>query len=277
MLGYALVKYSKDFNRLTPSFAWLAVVIPLSILPCYTQIDIEEPYAAEYLKKNPQFYIEGATALQNNFTYIDNMPKAEKWYTELPVLSEDFMDLTGAKESMYNNYNSVALEILFKLKTKYPFWDEPRYLISNVYSRSRQFDKARAELDTCLILKPYHYDNVLGDYRYYRDINNFITAIEKAKFALKYYRDDNTIRSDLVIYYYRANMFSQADSLSDVMIYEDKTLPYPNAIKGFLSEKDLKPIEAINHYNIFIEFAPDAPEAPYIQVRIDSLMAQLEK
>lgn len=275
LLGYLLLKSKNDFKKFASSFAWAAIVIPLSIIPCYTRLNIEVPYVDNFLKKNSRFYIDAGTAIQNSYTYLDNYDKANQWYNEMPVLSEDFMDLQSGKELIAGNHYSEALEVFFKLKTKYPFWPEPRYLISNIYINSSQFAQARAELDTCLMLNPYYIDHVIGDYRYYKDVNDFHEAIRKSLKALEIYSSNNTIKSDLAIYYFRAGLYKQADSLCKYLILEDKTLPYPYIVSGFLSETKRQPAEALKYYRNFLELSPNSKEAPVAQRRIDSLEVRL--
>ena len=54
--------------------------------------------------------------------------------------SRDFLDLTAAGEYGYAKMYPEAMKLLYQLKTKAPFWGEPRYQIASLLIQQKSLD-----------------------------------------------------------------------------------------------------------------------------------------
>lgn len=255
----------------------IAVIIPVSVLPFYTNIDIANSFAKDYLKKNQIYYMEVGTALQDSYFFKEDFDKANYWYTGLPDFSSDYLDFVAAGELAHGQYYSESVKKLFALKTKYPFWGEPRYLLAQTQLTRQQFSIAKAEIDTLLMLNPYHIDYNRLLYEYYRDNNNFPRGLVVLNDILEFAPDNKTILEDKAICLYRLQDYKQADSISRHLIEIDPSLAFPYLIQGFIAEINKDTTRAISNYKSFTRLAPDEPETPAIRKRLNSLVvSQME-
>ncbi|HKK21666.1 MAG TPA: hypothetical protein VJ983_09350 [candidate division Zixibacteria bacterium] len=260
--------------------AGLALLVPLSIMPVYSRIGYADGYIRSFLDRHPFYWYEGGTAMRDAYFYKEDNPEkpnANRWDQAIPVESQDYLDLTAAKEYILAKQYSNALEKLFKLKTKYRYWVEPRLLIAAVQSNQGRYDLAKPEIDTCLMINPYDKASLISRYRYYLNINDIPGAITEVKKAIAVYPHDNEMKADLAIYWYRAHDFKTADSLAASLIQTDSTLAYPHLIRGFIAELKNEPRRAIRFYQDFINLAPDAQEVPQIRKKLNSLILEEQK
>ncbi len=266
-------------NSLTIA-AGLALLVPLSIMPVYSRIAYADGYIQSFLDSHPYFWNEGGTAVRDAYFYHEDdptKPNANRWDQAIPVESEDYLDLTAAKEYMLAQQYSNALQKLYKLKTKNRYWLEPRFLIATVQSKQGRYDLAKPEIDTCLMINPYDKASLVSRYRYYLDINDIPRAVDEVSKAIDIYPNDNEMKADLAIYWYRSRNFKAADSLSVSLIARDSTLAYPYLIRGFIAELKNEPKQAIEFYQSFISLAPDAPETPQVRKKLNNLVLDQRK
>ncbi len=257
--------------------AVFSLFIPLVILPSYIHINTAEKQVENFLEKNSQFYIEGSTALQDSYFYMKKLDKANYWYINLPKKSRDYLDLTAAGEFNYAKMYPEALRLYRQLKLKYPFWGEPRYQIASIKINQKQFNLARPELDSCLMINPYAKPYLKLDYAYYRDMSNFLKAKEKILYALSIYPNDYDIQTDLAIIYYRLGDIKSADSTAREVISKAPSQAYAYLIRGFIAEIQKQPTRAIEFFKQYIKLAPDEPETPDIRKRLNNLIIEQQK
>lgn len=275
LLSLLALEHKLSVGRLK-AIALIVLIIPLSLWPVYNRLDYAADYFRDYMDKNPRFYIEGCTAVQDSYHYQNNIEEANRWFQLLPKVSSDFMDLTVAREKISSNKEYMSVSHLTKLITKLPFMTEPRFLLANVFQRQRNYDMARPQIDTVVMLEPYNIENLKLDYRYYRDVGNFTTGIKKAEEARALYPDNLEIREDLAILHYRAGNYVIAEAMCDSLIFDYPQRPYPQLVKGFVLEIKKDMVKAAQHYQRFLDLAPNAGEHDIIQNRLDSLMKMLE-
>ncbi len=254
--------------------ALFSLFIPLITLPSYTNIDIAEKQIEVFLEKNHHFYIEGSTALQDSYFQTGEIDKANYWYLNLPKRSRDFLDFTAASEYTYAKMYPEALRLYYQLKIKSPFWGEPRYQIASILITQKQFNLARPEIDTCLMISPYEKDFLKLDYSYYRDLGDFNKAKEKVFDALLIYPNDYDMQTDLAIIYYRLKDIVNADSTAKEVLRQDPSQTYAYLIRGFIAEIKKQPKQAIAFFKEFVRLAPDEPETPDIRKRLNNLILQ---
>jgi len=113
-------------------------------------------------------------------------------------------------------------------------------------------------------------------YRYYRDVQSYPQALDGIKRTLQVYPQDDDIKTDLMIVYYRSGAFQTADSLADALLTADSTLPYPYLIKGLIAERQKNPQTAISLYEKFIALAPDEPDTPAIKEQLNKLKQNIK-
>ena len=267
-----LLLYIKESKKLLQSIAVLGLFVPLFILPTYTHIENAEKHVAPYLEKNHHFYIEGATAIQDSYFYLKKIDQANYWYTNLPKLSRDFLDNTAAGEYTYARMYPEALKLYYQLKSKFPYWGEPRAQIASISMAQNRFQIARAEIDTCLMINPYAKEFITLDYSYYRNIGSFLKSKEIILQALELFPNDFDMQTDLAVAYYRLGAMKEADSVATYVIQNDTTQAFAYLIRGFVSELNKNPDAAIEFFKQFIKLAPDEPETPQIRKRLNDLI-----
>ena len=266
-----LINQSKQHLKFAALFA---VCIPLTTLPSYIDIDTAEKQVEKFLENNHPFYIEGSTALQDSYFQMGELDKANYWYLNLPKRSRDYLDITAAGEFSYAKMYPEALRLYYQLKTKAPFWGEPRYQIATILMKQKQYNLARSEIDTCLLINPYEKEYLKLDYAYYRDVSNFNLAKEKLLYTLKYYPNDFSIQTDLAIIYYRLKDIVNSEQTASNVIAQDSTQAYAYLIKGFIAEIKQQPSQAITSFKKFVKYAPEEPETPDIRKRLNNLILQ---
>ncbi len=267
-------------SKATGLVAALAFLVPFSIMPVYSRIEYADGYIQAYLNKNPSYWYEGGAAVRDAYFYHEEdpqKPNANKWDQKIPIQSQDYLDLTAAKEYILAQMYPEALQKLYKLKAKNRYWIEPRFLIVTVQNKIGRYDLAKPEIDSCLMINPYDKACLVSLYRYYLNTNDIPRAIDEVNRVIKIYPHDNELKADLAIYLYRSRDFKAADSLSAELIAQDTTLAYPYLIRGFIAELKNEPRIAIPYYEAFIKKAPDAEETPQIRKKLNKLVLDLKK
>ncbi len=266
-----LIQQSKQQLKYVCVFA---LFVPLLTLPSYTHIDIAEQQVGDYIEKNHYFYIEGATALQDSYFHLKSFDKANKWYISLPKKSRDYLDLTAAGEFNYAKMYSKSLLLYNQLKTKAPYWGEPRFHIASIHIAQKRFKLARPEIDTCLLISAYEKEYLKLDYKYYLEMGDFTKAKDRVLYALLYHPNDFDIKTDLAIVYYRLKDITNAKKTASEVIAQDPSQAYAYLILGFVAEIQKQPTEAIKNFKLFIKQAPEEPETPGIRKRLNNLILQ---
>jgi len=163
--------------------------------------------------------------------------------------------------------------VLYAEIARNPFWSAPREMLVAIQLSLGRYDRAKIQLDTCLMMEPNKKVNLNNLYRYYRDTHNLPKAHEIALYQHELYSDDPEIETDLMIINYRLGDFNTADSLADHLIEQNAELPFPWLIKGFIKENNQQMNEAVEFFNKFVTLGPNEVETPEIQAKIDSLQA----
>lgn len=262
--SYKSLKYAAVF----------AILVPLLTLPSYVHIDTAEKQVETFLENNHHFYIEVSTALQDSYFYNKELDKANYWYINLPKISRDFLDITAAGEFSFAGMYPEALRLYYQLKTKFPFWGEPRFQIASILIKQRHFKLARPEVDSCLMIAPFEKEYLKLDYGYYLDMGDFNKAKEKVLYAISVYPNDYSIQTDLAIIYYRLRDIKKADSTASEIIIQDPSQAYAYLIRGFIAEIKKQPVQSIAFFKEFIRLAPEEPETPEIRKRLNNLILQ---
>lgn len=253
------------------------VTFPLSYLPSYVRIAEADSYITGYLEKHDSFYLSGCLVFRDAYFYRKELDEANAWEWKLPVKSPDYLNIRGVRELAMAGEDAEALRTLHKMIAQNPPWSEPRALLASIQMKLGRFRLAKPQIDTCLMLDPYKKEHLINLYRYYRDVQSYPQALDGIKRALQIYPQDDDIKTDLMIVYYRSGAFQTADSLANVLLIADSTFPYPYLIKGFIAELQKNPQAAISLYEKFIALAPDSPDTPTIMERLNELKWEIEE
>jgi tetratricopeptide (TPR) repeat protein len=262
--------HSRD--RLVALLAAVCLIFPLGYLPSYLCIAKADPYVTDYLEKHDSFYLDGCLAFRDAYFYRKELDEANAWEWKLPKKSPDYLNLEGVKALAAQGEEAEALRTLYKIIAKNPYWSEARAVFVSIQMKLGRYALAKPQIDTCLMLEPYRKEYLMNLYRYYRDIQSYPQALKSIKKVLKIFPDDLEPRTDLMIVYYRSGALQTADSLADALLAADSSLPYPYLIKGFIAERHNERQAAIALYKKFVALAPNEPDTPAIQERLNELM-----
>ncbi len=252
------------------------LVFPLSYLPGYIRIARADPYVTSYLEKHDSFYLSGCLSFRDAYFYRKELDQANAWEQKLPLKSPDYLNIRGCGELALAGEDAEALRTLHKMIAQNPYWSEPRALVASIQMKLGRYKLAKPQIDTCLMLDPYKKDHLVNLYRYYRDVQSYPQALDGIKRTLQVYPQDDDIKTDLMIVYYRSGAFQTADSLADALLTADTTLPYPYLIKGLIAERQKNPQTAISLYEKFIALAPDEPDTPAIKEQLNKLKQNIK-
>jgi tetratricopeptide (TPR) repeat protein len=256
--------------------AVMALLIPAAYLPTYLRIAQADGYITEYLEKHEFYYMNGCLAFRDAYFYRKEFDNADQWEWKMPVKSQDYLNLRGARDLSLSGEDNSALRSLYQMIIKNPYWTEPRALLASIQLKLGRYRLAKPHIDTCLMLEPYKKDHLINLYRYYRDLQNFPEALKTIKKAEEYYPSDPEVKTDLMIAYYRSGAFQTADSLADELLATDSSRPFPYLIKGLIAEVQKNPKAAIPFYRKFIKLAPNEPETPAIREKLNKLTTELQ-
>jgi len=268
---------NQGHNRLLAVLAAVCLIFPLSYLPNYVRIAKADPYVTDYLDKHDSFYLDGCLAFRDAYFYRKELDEANAWEWKLPSKSPDYLNLEGVKALATQGEEAEALRTLYKIIAKNPYWSEARAVFVSIQMKLGRYALAKPQIDTCLMLEPYRKEYLMNLYRYYRDIQSYPQALKSIKKALKIFPDDLDLRTDLMIVHYRSGAPQTADSLADVLLAADSTLPYPYLIKGLIAERRNERQAAISLYKKFVALAPNEPDTPAIQERLNELIWEMEE
>ena len=273
---YELQK-SSHHDRVLAILAAICLIFPLSYLPNYLRIAKADPYVTDYLEKHESFYMQGCLAFRDAYFYRKELDQANAWEWKLPRVSHDYLNLEGAKSLSMQGQDAEALRTLHKVIVQNPYWSDARSVFVGIQMKMGRYHLAKPQIDTCLMLEPFRKEYMINLYRYYRDIQNYPEALKSIKRTLKLFPGDNDIKTDLMVVHYRSGAYLVANSLADTLLATDSTLPYPYLIKGLLAEIRKDPQAAITHYKKFITLAPNEPDTPPIQERLNELIWEMEE
>ncbi|MGH8015729.1 MAG: tetratricopeptide repeat protein, partial [Candidatus Zixiibacteriota bacterium] len=257
--------------RLPAIMAVMAIFLPLSIAPVYSRISVADKYIDNFLEENPDRFIPAGLAMRDAYFYKRDFDNANRWEQLLPVKSQDYLGFIGAGNLVLRSEFDGALEELYRLKTKYPAWIQPRFLLSEVQLHLRQFDRAKAEIDTLLMLEPFNIKHHSSLIKYYITNRNYTDALAATNEALDIFSDDKALLVDKLTALYGTGQFQHTDSLARELIRIDSNLADPYLFKGIVLERSGNRQLAVRDYEKFLKLAPDSPDAPEIRKRLNAI------
>jgi tetratricopeptide (TPR) repeat protein len=264
-------------NQLLAVLAAVCLTFPLSYLPSYVRIAKADSYVTDYLDKHDSFYLDGCLAFRDAYFYRKELDEANAWEWKLPSKSPDYLNLEGVKALATQGEEAEAFRTLYKIIAKNPYWSEARAVFVSIQMKLGRYALAKPQIDTCLMLEPYRKEYLMNLYRYYRDIRSYPQALKSIKKVLKIFPGDYELKTDLMIVYYRSGAPQTADSLADALLAADSTLPYPYLIKGLIAERHNERQAAISLYKKFVALAPNEPDTPALQERLNELIWETEE
>ncbi len=278
ILAAAAVRLALDraeaTSRLPAMMAVMAVFLPLSFAPVYSRIGVADAAVANYLESNKDYYIPVALGMRDAYFFDKNFDKANQWEHILPIKSQDYLGFLGSSDLAKRGEYDGAVEELYRLKTKYPYWTEPRMLISLVQLYVGQLDRAKAEIDTLLMLDPYKKSYHQSRVNYYFKSKNYNEALAASEQALHTFSNDRDFMVDKMTALYNTGNIAETDSLARDLIRIDSNLAYPYMFKGLILDRSGNKLQAIRDYEKFLKLSPDAPDAPDIRKRLNTLVIE---
>ncbi len=259
-------------TRLLALVAVLSIAFLFSYLPVYSNITLSDKYVSNYFDKYPAYYTRTGLAFRDAYFLKKDFDNANKWDIGMRIKSTDYLALSGAKNLAERGEFTPALEELFRLKTKYPSWTEPRALISAVLQRLGQFEAAKAEIDTLLLLQPFNKKHHHTLFNYFNSRRSYLQALETTNNALKIFSDDKKLLVDKMTALFYTSNYSGADSLARELIRIDSLLPYPYMFRGLIMEQRNNFTGAVRNYEKFIKLTPDNPDTPAIRKKLNALV-----
>ncbi len=259
-------------GRLPALSAAAALLLPFAYLPVYSFISNADSYAKKYFDENPSYYISGGLAMRDAFFYGKDFDKANEWEQMLPVKSPDYLGFDGAQQLALRGQFDAAAEELYRLKIKYPFWIEPRVLLTEVQLKVGRLVNAKAEIDTLLLLEPYKRKHHRTLIKYCFASRNYDSALTAANLALDIFSDDRELLVDKMTALYSTRQFEKTDSLARDLIRIDSNLASPYMFKGLVLERSGNKELAQRYYEQFLKLSPDSPDAPEIRKRLNAIV-----
>ncbi len=263
-------------GRLPALAAVLALFFPFAYMPVFSYISQTDSYVKNYFDAHPEYYISGGLAMRDSYFYDKNFDKANEWEQMLSVKSQDYLGFLGTQDLALGGKFDAAVEELYRLKAKYPYWVEPRALLSEAQLQVGQFVKAKAEIDTLLMLEPYKRSHHRSLTKYYFASRNYSEALTAAERALNIFSGDPDLLIDKMTALYSTGQFEKTDSLARDLIRMDSNLAYPYMFKGLVLERSGNKLLAQRCYEQFLKFSPDSPDAPEIRKRLNAIVVGLK-
>jgi len=269
-----LYKASADKSnmRIIGAVAAMTLILPLSHLNLYTNINTAEKYVETYLDKHDSYWFSGIPSYRDSYFYLKDLDKANYWEGLYKVKSPDYLNLNGAKEIADNGLFAEAINSLNNQILKNPYWTAPRTLYATIQMNSDYNRFAKPQIDTALMLDPYDKTSRKLLYSYYRNIEDYFNAKIHNDSCILFYPNDPEIKTDQMIINFRAGNLNVADSISNYLLAIDSTMPYPYIIKGFLTERQGNAEGAVAYYNKFLRLDPSDADTTIIRIRRDRLL-----
>lgn len=265
----------RSATRLVSLLALVSIMIPISYLPTYTNIERADGHLADYLEQHNDLYQEGCFAFRDAYFHNGNLDQANAWEWKVPTYSLEYKGLQGCYDLAARDDEAEAIRILNHMIAEDPYWTGPRSLLVSIQMKMNRYELAKPHIDTCLILEPYHKDFHIHLYSYYRESRRFDKAIESIQRAMELFPNDNNIVADLGFAFCRIRAFDRADSIATKLLVEFPDEPLAHSLKATVYEIHGELKNAIFHYQRFIELAPDDPDVPAARKQIDLLHQRL--
>lgn len=256
--------------------AGMAILIPLAVIPAYTRIAIADPYATEYFDYRPTYYQSGSIAMRDAYFFRKDLDPANQWDWKLPVKSPGELLLRGARNMANDGQVAPAINEVYRLTIKYPYWVDPFAYLAQLQLGVGQFERAKEAIDHALALDPYNAEYLRTLYQYYRDTQQYQLALETIDRVLYLKSGDQEALIDRMIVLYRSQSLDDAFTLANELLTENPALSYPHFIRGlvFESRNDIK--SALKDYETFLELDPEEAQLYNLQERVDAMKEALE-
>jgi len=257
--------------QLLPLTAAAAVMLPVSYLPAYIDVEMADPYVDSYLAEHDGYYKHACFAFRDAYFYVEDYDKATTWEQAAESKSPDRINLTGSAYLMAGNDHSEAIRTLSQMISRDRYWAEPRSLLARSYMAQGRYAAALPQIDTALMLEPYARQHYINAYECYRDMQRFDLALEKIHEALALYPGDTFMVTDLMLVNFRAQNYQTADSIATALLADNPTHAYGYFVKGALADQAGNVVIARRNYQRFLELAGDNPDVPAVQHRLRQL------
>lgn len=272
---------NKTSSTVVVMVATVSVLLPFGYAPVYTVIANTDSFVTNYLEKHIAFYREACFSFRDAYFYRGEAgsytSQADVWEQRVKIKSPEYLQLRGVIEFAQSKDRSVAVNELFQMTTRYPYWVEPKAILAKLQIQFRQFERAAELIKQCRALKPYDPEYRKLEYIYYRDIQDYPRAIATIDTLLEMLPGDLEILTDKMIISYRSRDYQTADSLGEYIMEKNPSRPYPYLIRGFIQEVKDNPGGAIYYFENLIKIDKDEADQFRVPQRLDSLRSLVNK
>ncbi len=266
---------STENRRPVARLAIVAVMVPLMFLPTYLRITNIDAHAADYFEKHHPFYRTGCLAFRDAYFLTGDYSSADRWEWQLPKKSSETLIMNGVEVMIAEGHLAESTGELYRMLVQFPYWAKPKALLADLLIKQRQFDRAKKLIDECLQLEPYNKGHLSLLYTWYRDKQDYQSALKTLDLALELFPDNTELLIDKMIVFYRVGDRSKADSLANHLIDTDATIAYPYFIRGLILEGAGNLTGAISDYQSFIKLNPEEADLYNLQEKIDSISVRV--
>jgi tetratricopeptide (TPR) repeat protein len=266
-------------TRCLPFAAAFALALPFATLPSYVYIEKSEPYVLDFVEANNYWF--RLTCYNYRDAYFgrkdlgqSQIDKANAWEGWLPGRSPEYLTYSGCVNLvMRRESTDEAQRQLHNLIAKDPYWTEPRLVLSTLMMNLQQYDRAKAQIDTSLLLEPYNPVVTMKLYGFYRDVGNLPAAWASVERAREMFPKNKEIATDEMILAYRSGDNAGALSRAESLIAQYPGLPFPYLIRAMAADHNGQFDSALRDYQNFLEKQHDQPETLLVQQRIAAIKA----
>jgi tetratricopeptide (TPR) repeat protein len=264
-------------TKCLPFAAAFALALPFAALPSYFSIEKSEPYVLDFVEANNYWF--RLTCYNYRDAYFgrkdlgqSQIDRANAWEGWLPGRSPEYLTYAGCVNLvMRRESTDEAQRQLHNLIAKDPYWIEPRLVLSTLMMNLKQYDRAKAQIDTSLILEPYNPVVTMKLYGFYRDAGNLPAAWAAVEKAREMFPKNKEIATDEMILAYRSGDNAGALSRAESLITQFPGLPFPYLIRAMAADHNGRLESALKDYKSFLEKQRNQPETLFVQQRIDAI------
>lgn len=270
LIGEAVVQRVINAALVAP-VALGIVLAPLGSLGVARSFDWYQQPVMAYAQVHPSYARQSYLALRDAAFASGRIDAANQFQAELPIRADDFLLFRGCNDLVLAGDYSGAIADLSRLIVRFPAWAEARFMAVTAYQASGQLARARAQLDTCLMISPGEKAYLIADYRLLVAERNSAKAGEKIELARLRFSSDKIVAADLARYWLENGNHEQARRLSDSLLAVDSTVAGGWLVKAELAAAGNERLEARRLYLEYLKWTSLPAERALAEARIREL------
>ncbi len=269
LIGMAVSSESR--LRILEVAAAFSILLPLLYMPAVIDTTRASEIAVSYFDKHEAFNLNGRIALRDASFYNKEFDEASAWEVSLMAKSVDYLEFRGCVDLTVAGRDNEALTELRRLIVRNPDWIDPRDVVATVLLRRGQYELAKPQIDTSLLLNELGWQARINLSDYYHQAGQTAKSLISIEEALEIWPMDVEFMREQMLMVYRLKLYDQADSISNAMIAINADLPHPYLVKAYLAEINKDFVEAINQYERFMVLDPKNPTVNSVLERVSQI------